>query len=189
MTKIKMYLGNVTLRDDDTISNCVAVFNHGTDQYEIESLGIVPTCATTWLHANVEEVYVGDNADSVYQLNTGTDFNNSAISFSLTMHPIFPSGSEGMVDFTRLRLYIENGPEVAVVYKLLYKPIMYGEYDWDIDKNWRSLKGSQRGDRSEWTFPPGTRASGIQLKIIESSTGESLLYEKGVLYYANVSDR
>ena len=187
--KIKMFLGDSTLRDGDTITKCVAVFNHETNQWELESLGITPTCATTWLHSNVEEVYVGDDSDSVYQLSTGTDFNDSAIPFDVTLHSIFPAGSENLVDFTRLRLYIENGLEVAVMFKLIYKPMQYREHHWDIDQSWKSLRGSQRGDRSEWIFPDGSRASGVKLKIIESSTGESLLYEKAVLYFANSSDR
>lgn len=187
--KIKMFLGDVTLRDGDTITKAVAVFNHQTNQWEVNSLGITPTCATTWLHNNAEEVYVGDNADSVYQLETGTDFDGGAIPFNITLNPIFPAGSENLVDFTRLRLYIENGLEVAVMFKLVYKPMQYREHHWDIDQTWKSLKGSQRGERSEWFFPDGSRASGVKLKIIESSTGESLLYEKGVLYFANASDR
>jgi hypothetical protein len=187
--KIKMFLGDVTLRDGDTVTKCVAVFNHQTNQFETNSFGITPTCATVWLHSNVEEVYVGDDSDSVYQLETGTSFNESAIPLRTILHPIFPAGSENLVDFTRLRLYIENGLEVAVMYKLLYKPMQFKEHHWDIDQTWKSLRGSQRGDRSEWFFPEGTRASGVKLQIIESSAGESLLYEKGVLYYANASDR
>lgn len=187
--KVKMFLGDVTLRDGDTITKCVAVLNHQTNTWELESLGITPTCATTWLHANVEEVYVGDNADTVYQLNDGYTQDTLAFGFGLTLHPIFPVGSERLVDFTRLRLYVSNGLGVQVMFKLLYKPVGYNEKHWTLDNDWRAMRGSQRGERSEWVFPEGSRASGVQLKIIESSKDESFLVEKMVLYYANASDR
>jgi hypothetical protein len=52
------------------------------------------------------------------------------------------------------------------------------------------MEGSQRAERSEWVFPSTKcRASGVQLKIVESSKDESFLIEKIVCYYSSESNR
>lgn len=188
-SKIKMYLGDVTLRDGDTISKCVVTFDHGKNQWSVGSLSDGITCATAWLHNNVEEIYGGSTADNVFQLNTGNSFDGNPINFSLTTHPIFPAGTENLVDFNRLRIYIDNGPDIQVLFKVYYRSIRGNQYAWESDKDWQPMRGSQQADKSEWFFPAGTRGAGVQLKVVESSTAESFLLEKMVLYWANPSDR
>lgn len=187
---IKMFLGDVTLRDGETISKCVAVFDEQTELWSIGSLDKTLTCAISWLRSNSLDVYAGTNDDSVLQLETGTAFDTTgSIPFQLEYHPVFPAGTENLVDFTRVRAYIDNGPEIQILYKLIFKPMYGKEIYWVNDTDWKPMKGSQRGSKSEWHFPDGTRASGVKLKVIESSTRESFLLEKMVIYYSNASNR
>lgn len=185
---VNMFLGNVTLRDGDMITNCVAVFDENSETMTTQSLDTTIKVATNWLETNVPKIYAGDTTSTVYQLGTGTDYNGSAIPFETILKPIFPAGSEAIVNFRRLRSYIYNGPNVQIYYKLLYKPTKRIDV-WTSDEDWKPMKGRQLSDRAEWIFPDNARASGVQLKLIESSTDESFLTEKLVLYYANATNR
>jgi hypothetical protein len=189
---IVFHLGDVTTRDGETISNCEAKFDESANSWTLQSRDRQITCATNWLESNVQNVYGGSTADDVYQLNHGNSFTSGStvnpIHFGLELKEIFPEGSEAIVDFNRLRAYVDNGPDIQIMYKLIYKPTSREDF-WISNTMWKPLKGSQRGGRNEWYFPLGSRASGVKLKVIESSTKESFLLEKMVLYYSNVSNR
>ena len=185
---VNMYLGNVTLRDGDVIEKCVASFDENSETMSFRSYDKVVNVATGWLESNIPKVYAGNKTSTVFQLDTGNDFDGNPIPFELEFKPIFPAGSEAIATFDRLRLYIENGPDVQAVYKLLYKPTKREDV-WINDKDWQSLQGSQRGERGEWYFPSGTRASGVKVKLIETSTDESFLFEKLVIYYSDVANK
>lgn len=189
--KIVFAIGDVTLRDGDSITNCEIVFDEDTQNWEIRSRDRQILVATKFLTSTGEKIYGGDSSDSVFELNTGNSFSASsstAIPFALVLHPVYPAGSEAIVDFTRVRLYVDNGLDVQIFFKRIYYPTAR-EDQWYTDNDWTSMKGSQRGTRSEWYFPRDTRASGIQLKIVESSTNESFLIKKIVLYYQNEANR
>lgn len=185
---VNMYLGNCTLRDGEVIEKCVLSFDENAESWSMRSYDKTVTVATNWLESNVPKVYAGDNVRTVFQLDTGNDFNNNPIPFELELKPIFPEGSETIVTFDRLRMYIENGPDVQVVYKLLYKPTKREDV-WINDKDWQPMKGTQRGERGEWYFPNDARASGVKIKLIETSTNESFLFEKLVLYYSDPANK
>lgn len=181
---INFYLGTVTLRDGDTITNCVAVFDVNSKAFNLRSYPMAITVATPWLNAHIPQIYVGDTASKVYQIDTGTAFGTAVIPFQYTTKTYFPGGSEALVDFFRVRFYIDNGQDVQIQYRLLYEPTRL-ENNWVNNLEWKPMNGSQRGERSEWTFPTGTRASGIQFRFTESSSDESFLIEKIVIYYGN----
>lgn len=185
---LNFYLGNCTTREGDSIRNCVAVFDVGSNIMYFKSYPTAIRCATTWLESNEVKIYGADDVSAVYQLDTGTDFNDVAIPFELELRPVFPQGSETMLNFTRLRAYINNGPDVQIFYKLLYKPTPRKD-TWTNDLDWKPLKGAQKGDRSEWVFPPEALGCGVKLKAVESSTKESFLLEKLVIYYTVVGNR
>lgn len=185
---VNMFLGSVTLRDGEIINNCVASFDENSEVMSIHSLNTLIKVATNWLETNVPKIYAGDTTSTVYQLGTGTDYNGTAIPFSVVLKSIYPAGSEAIVNFRRLRAYIENGPDVQIYYQLLYKPTRRVDV-WTSDNDWKPLRGRQLSDRAEWLFPDNARASGVRLKIIESSTNESFLIDKLVLYYANPTNR
>jgi hypothetical protein len=186
---INFYLGNVTTRDGDEIQNCVAIYDINTKKMAISSIKNIMRCAVTWLEDDDVVVHAADNSSGVFKMETGTDFNGVAISFEAGTHPIYPAGTEAINIFTRLRAYIDNGPDVQLLYKLVYKPVKGREDVWINDHDWKPLKGAQMADRSEWSFPVNSVASGVKIKAIESSTGESFLIKKLVIYYSTMGNR
>lgn len=189
---IVFHLGSVTTRDGETISNCEVKFDETADSWTVQDRDRTITCATNWLEGNVQNVYGGDDADAVFKLNYGNSFTAGStvtpIHFGLELKEVFPEGSEMLVDFNRLRAYVSNGPSIQIMFKLIYRPTSREDF-WVSDNMWKPLQGSQRGDRNEWYFPMGSRASGVKLKVIESSANESFLLEKLILYYSNASGR
>lgn len=185
---INWYLGNITTRDGETIENCVAIFDLNSEKMGLGSIKHSVRCAVTWLEDDDVAVHMADNASGVFKMDTGTDFAGDPISFQANTHPVFPAGTESINIFTRLRVYIENGPDVQLQFKLIYKPTKR-EDTWINDNDWKPLIGSQKGDRSEWTFPMNSVASGVKIRAIESSTGESFLLKKLVLYYSQLGNR
>ncbi len=185
---IVFFLGDVTLRDGTSITDCGLALDTDAKTWQPRSYPITIRVACNWLEGSVLKTYVGDSAGKVYQINTGNDFNGDPIPFELETKPYFPAGDDTIIDFNKLRLYIDNGYDVKVLFKLLYKPTEIEE-KWINDKDWKPLQGSQRGEKSEWSFPKGSRASGVAFKFIESSTKESFLLEKFVLYYSNPATR
>jgi hypothetical protein len=188
---IVFHLGTVTDRDGNSISYCEVKFDETANTWTIQSRDRTIKCAAPWLESNIEKTYAGDNDSGVFELNKGNAFTagstETSIHFELELKEVFPAGSEATVTFDRLRAYVENGLDIQIVYKLVYQP--KSETQWITDKDWKSMKGAQLGERSEWYFPMGARASGVKLKIIESSVDESFLIEKLVLYYSNPANR
>jgi hypothetical protein len=182
---INFFIGDVETREGESITYCVASFDANSEVWSLRSYDRNIKCATNWLKSDAPKVYVGDDSDGVFELDTGYDFNNSKINFLLETQDMFPAGSETIVNFNRVRTYIDNGPDVQIVYKLIYKPLGTSKDHWVSDTGWSPLIGSQRGDRSDWYFPRNSRACGIKLRFIESSADESFLLEKFVIYYSS----
>ena len=184
---VVFYLGDVTLRDGETICNCAIAYNTTDNTWSPRRYPIDIKCAAQWLKDDVPEVYVGDDGDAVYKMNTGYHFNDADIVFEYEHPPIFPAGDNAIVNFDKIQAYIDNGPDVQILYKLIYMP-SGREGQWINDQTWQPLKGSQRGEKSEWMFPNDhRRAAGVALKFIESSQCESFLIEKFVLFYSEAS--
>ncbi len=184
---IVFYLGDVTLRDGEKIENCAVAYNTTDNTWSPRRYPIDIKCSTQWLKDDVPEVYTGDDSDSVYKMNIGTHFNDADIVFEYEHPPIFPAGDNAIVNFDRLQAYIDNGPDVQIFYKLIYMS-SGRKGQWINDKTWQSLKGSQRGEKTEWRFPnKHRRAAGVALKFAESSQHESFLLEKFVLFYSEAS--
>ena len=184
---VLFYLGDVTLRDGTSISDCVVSYNTTSNTWSSRSYPFEITVATNWLKSNVPTIYVASGS-YVYEIDTGTDFNDSAIPFELETKPYFPVGENTIVDFNKVRVCIENGLDIQVLYKLYYRPTS-NVGQWTNDNDWQPLQGSVRSDRAEFTFPSNSRASGVALKFIESSTNESFLIEKFVIYCSNPAIR
>ena len=186
---LNWYLGNVITRDGETIQNCVAVFDARAEKMYLSSIKNSMRCAVTWIQDDDVAVHAADNASGVFEMDTGTSFDGQAISFEAETWPIFPAGTEALNIFTRLRAYIKNGPDVQLLYKLVYKPVKGREDVWINDNDWKPMKGSQKGDRAEWSFQVNAVASGVKIKAVESSTNESHLIQKLVIYYTPMGNR
>lgn len=186
---VNFYIGDITLRDGTSITDCVVSFDVTAENWSARSYPFAIMAATTWLESNVPNVYVGDDTAHVYKLDTGTNFNTAAIPFELETKPYFPAGEDVIVNFDRIRFFVDNGPDVQVLYKLYYKPTNNGK-QWISEEDWRPMLGSMRSGKAEWEFPADNRrASGVALKFIESSTNESFLIEKFVIYTSNPAIR
>jgi hypothetical protein len=181
------YIGDITTDDGESYTNLIAFFDTSNETWSTKTYGINITCATQSLESGIIYNYVGTDDDKVYKINTGTTQDGSSIHFGLETHPIFPAGSSSIVDFSRIRFYIEDGPDMQIMYKLVYRPSTIPN-QWYTDKTWRALKGNAGSPKTEFIFPEGSRASGVVLKFIESSTQESFLIEKFEIYYKNVSN-
>lgn len=186
--EVGMYLGDITLRDGETITDCAVVLDLDSNIWTPRSYDRPFKVATNWLKSSIPEIYIGDDSSGVFKLNSGTQFKTSDIPFGLELYPIFPAGEDALVIFNRIRVYIENGPDIQIFYKLIYKPRHGVEGIWDSDDTWYALRGSQIGDRVDWYFPTDARASGVKLKFVESGGDESFLIEKITLYYSEESN-
>lgn|GEM_PF-5531296 len=186
---IKMYLGTVTLRTGDTVTNCVAIYDTITETWSLQSLPFAIEQSTKWFNSSgVQDTYISTSEDTVLKDNTGYLFDTYAISFQYEDGPVFPEGEDVLVNFDRVRFFIEDGPDIQVLYKLYYKPTS-DPHKWDIDDDWKPLLGTSDGDKVEFTFDPNgeRRACGVQFKFIESSKYKGFLIEKYIIYYSNPS--
>jgi len=187
---VEFYIGTVTLRDGDTIENCVISFDTTTEQWSTKSLPWGIEQKTVWYQSGVPNTYISNTIGQVLKVNDGYSYAGRDISFQLEDWPVFPEGFDVLLDFQRLRLYIENGFDIQVLFKLYYRPTVKDSI-WVIDKDWKPLRGSSRGDKVEFVFDAEKphRACGIAFKFIQSSSNESFLVEKYILYYSNPSLR
>lgn len=183
---VNFYLGNITTREGETITNCVASLDENSETWSLRSYNREIIVATNWLKSGEPEVYVGGDSNDVYKWDTGTDFNGEKIPFYLETKAYFPAGRDTVVTFNRIRSDVENGPDVQIQYKLLYRPDDNGSWTNDID--WQPMDGSQQSDRSEWVFPTDARASGLKLRLNESSADESFLIERFTVYFSDPSN-
>jgi hypothetical protein len=187
---VEFYLGNVMTRDGDSIAYCCATWDTITETWALRSLPFGIENKTEWYQDDVPNTYLVTTDGKILKVGDGYTYAGTNIAFSLEDRVIFPEGSDVIVDFQRLRLFIENGLDMQVMYKLYYKPTSDPKR-WDIDKDWHSLKGRANGDLVEFVFDDEKqkRARGIKLKFIQSSGDESFLIEKYILYYSNPSIR
>lgn len=185
---IEFYIGDTTTRDGISISDCVLVWDTVTQTWSTRSVPSAIEQSTVWIQSSQPDTYIGTQEGKVLKVNSGYQYDTTDIGFELTDSIIFPVGDDALVDFRRIRLYIENGQSIQAQYRLIYAPIT--EERWGIT-DWFPMQGSANSDKVEFTFRDGLpkRASGIQMKFIESSGKESFLLEKYIIYYSIPSNR
>ncbi len=185
---IEFYIGDVTTRDGDSITNCVIVWDTITETWSTRSLPWVVDCATEWTQSSKPETYIGTQSNKVLKVNSGYQYDATDIAFTLIDRPIFPEGNDTLVDFQRIRLLIENGHDLQVMYKLYYVPLEGGK--WGVT-DWYPLSGKADSEKVELFFSEEQprRGCGIQFKFIQSSGIETFLLEEYILYYSNEAIR
>lgn len=177
------YIGDTTLRDGETVSECVVVFDTFTEHWTLRSYPQAILGSTFWYNAGVPQTYICDDSGEVYQTDSGYGYGTTALTFNVETNSTFPAGTDATIDFRSLRIYVEDIVDLAAQYRLIYRP-MRDDGIWTNDITWKPLSGSIRGNKSEFQFPTGSRASGVELRLIESSTNKVSLIEKMTLYYA-----
>lgn len=182
---LEMYVGNVTRRDGSTVNNAVAMYDTMGQTWSFRSLPWAIEQSTLWVNDNVPDVYVSTNNGKVLKVDNGYKYDTYNISCELEDQAIFPEGDDVLVDFQRLRVFIENGHGIQVMYKLLYMPTE--DRGRLVDSDWYSLKGTADAGQTEFIFESSypKRACGIIIKFIESSGVESFVLDKYILYYSN----
>lgn len=183
---IKFYIGDVTTRDGETIEKCVIVFDTITQTWSSERIPYAIDQKTQWVQSSEPRAFIGTSNGKVLRDNTGYSFDNLPIALDVIDSEIFPEGDDVLVTFEKVRVFVKNGQELQLMYRLIYKPTD-ADNRWDIEDNWTSLKGRADGDLTEFFFDTreDRRACGIQFRFIQSSKYESPLIEKYIVYYSN----
>lgn len=180
------YVGDVTTREGDTISNCIIVYDTYTERWTFKSWSYAITASTIWYQSGVPAVYIADNNGQVLTANSGYGYNTTSLPFIAESHPLYAVNTDTTVDLIKIRLTMEKISELGLSYRLIHKPTGTPGI-WTNDINWTPLKGTGRGNKVEYLFPieKDIRASAIELSISESSTNPVPLIEKITLFYAN----
>ena len=181
---VEMYIGDTSDRFGNSITNCVLMLDTSSQIWSTRSLPFAIDSAGSYILNSRPDTYVGTPTGKVLMVDNGYKYDTNDISFELQDKVIFPEGSDISVNFDRIRLFIENGLDVQVMYRLMYIPI--SQNTWKHGE-WESLVGTANGDMVEFVFPTNKprRSTGIQFKLIQSSGDESFLLEKYILYYSN----
>lgn len=181
---VEMYIGTTTTRKGDTITNCVLRWDASSETWSTRTTPYVIEQRTKWVQDSKPTTYIGTQCGRVLKTPDGYSYDGTAMSFDLTDRPIFPMGDDVLVDFEKIRVWVENGPDLQVLYKLYYMPD--GNKRW-VNSDWIPIKGKCNAELVELTFSDAElrRACGIQLKFIQSSSHESFLIEKYKLYFSN----
>jgi hypothetical protein len=182
--KIEFYIGDVTLRDGGTISKCAITYSLVTESWSTRSLPWAIEQRTMWYSSGVPNTYILNSVGQALKVDDGYTYSGESIAFQLEDKVLFPAGPDTLVDFKRLMLFVEDGEDLQVLYKLYYKPTLNNNR-WVNDTDWQPVKIKGNGEKLEITFPSGCRAGGIKLKFIQSSSREGFLLERYVLYYSN----
>lgn len=181
---VEMYIGTTTTREGDSITNCVVRWDADAETWSTRTTPFVVEQSTVWEQSSKPTTYISTQGGRVLKTPDGYDYDGTAMSFELTDRPIFPLGDDVLVDFERVRIWVENGHELQLLYKLYYMPD--GNKRW-VNSDWIPLKGKADAELVEFTFSDSElrRACGIQVRFIQSSSHESFLIEKYKLYYSN----
>lgn len=181
---IEFYIGDTTTRDGYSISKCVLVWDTISEIWSTRSLPVTVEASTEWIQNDKSETYIGTSTEEVLKINSGYSYDGTAIAFELIDKPIFPLGPDALVDFQRVRFYIDNGYDMQIMYRILYAPI--DNYSWR-HTDWFPMEGKSSSARVEFSFKNTLphRGSGVQFRFIQSSVRESFLLEKYIVYYSN----
>jgi len=188
---VEMYIGDTQTRDGETISNCVLTLDTVGQVWSVRSLPFGIDYAGYWIQDGVEHTYLGTYDGKVVKVDpTATSYDTYDISFFVQDSPVFPEGADVQVEFERVRVFINRGQDIQIMYRLLYVPVEGNEFAWRHGE-WEAVLGKASGDMTEFVFDEakGRRGTGIQFRFLESSSSKSFLIEKYMLYYSNPAIR
>lgn len=177
----RAYIGDLTNANYGiALSNAVWTFDASTNTQSIDPIGKVIKDSAYLRESNILNTYLGDNDNSVFL--TGQDsvytYDTAPISFGAETYPIYPAGSENIVQLSRVQVIARNARGVKVEYKL------YDKSNNEVDMAWQPL-GDLKYDKTEIAFPINhSIASGIAYRFSRISTAEpDVLIEKISTFY------
>ena len=169
---VKFYVGNTSANlftDLPAITDCVLVYDITLDNWSLMSLAHSITVTAPWVESNAHKIYAGFSDGHVYQLETGTDFDGSAIPFRLRTKTYYPIAPEATVSGERMEEYTQGGQNLSIGYRRIRQP-------HPDDKDFRPISQA---------FPVHERElRGIDFEATESGTGASFLLEKLSMFYS-----
>lgn len=176
----RAYVGDITNTNHDiSVAKAVWTFDPSTNTQTIDPIGKVIKSSTKLRESNALNTYVGDDSDSVFKMGQDTvySYDTSPIPFAVETHPIYPTGSFNLNDFTRVQVIARNARGIKVEFKLYDMPE-------GVDQNWQGL-GEIKNDKTELQFPIEHRkASGIAFRFssIESVEPDLLIEQLNIFY-------
>lgn len=169
---IKLYVGTTSANlntDLPAITHCVIVYDLTMNSYSTMSLGTGISAACNATESAVKKIFAGATDGNVYQLETGNDFDGSAIPFRLRTHPYYPISPEAVVELSRIEIFAQRGENLNVGYKKIKQP-------YPDDQEYFPISDDFPNDDLEMR--------GIKFEMIESSTDQSFLFEKLSVFWS-----
>lgn len=184
---VKFALGDVTNNDREiNRPDCVAVLDTLDNQWTFESKGFRPTCTTNFIESDSINTYAGGDDGNVYQMDTGNNWDGEEMPCDISTGPIFAVSPEVNVDLTRAICFADPSLGLRIRHKLYYS-----HKDGRIENSFSPFSPNQESfggnHRIEISFPDGTRGSGVEFLVEESSKTPSFLFERIALGWKNAA--
>jgi hypothetical protein len=161
-----MYINNT-----DTglvINKCVMCYDAFSNSWWVEEYDDTILCSTIWVESSALKNFIFSSAGECFQSEHGNDYNGEPFPMEVETFFFFPIAPEVSVNFTRFKIYTENGRELNTLYKLAY-------YEGRIDPDWRRPELVFKTENEQEVKPSESdiQASGFALKFIENSASAS----------------
>lgn len=181
---VKMFVGDVNNTTTGlTISNCVVCYDAFSSTWWVESYDDVINCSTKWLDNDALTNFIFSNDGEAFKSETGNSYNSNAFPMEVETWFYFPIAPEVSVNFTRFKIYTENGRGFRFEYKLAYYDDQHG---FRIDDDWRRLKvkKSSQWEHEVMVDEHENKSAGFAIKAMESSDSNARpLIERIAAYY------
>ncbi len=167
--KVYISVGSITLEDNTTITNAQFTFNVRTGSWDIGSTASKFVVYSTYRDAtNGFKLYAGNNDGDIMMLESG--YSQEGLSFNaIAETPLYRPGHP-LRDktFTRVRAIGEDLDNIRL------------QYRGSLKSDWKDI-GMMSGNEFEIQF--NYTGSGIQFRMMESSSNRSFMLEQLVVEY------
>lgn len=168
----RLYVGNLSNVNSDNnaynieMNNAVFTYNILDNKWSVDPISdVIKSRTYSMRESGVQKIFIGNDSGEVFDTPSGYDFGGQPINFRYETKVIYPSGSDAIGHFTRIKIFSRDASLVNVYYKLWGTP-------YEVDPTWRPL-GQIGRDTTELKINRDySRASGIQLAFEESGTTE-----------------
>jgi hypothetical protein len=180
---LKMYVGDVDNTETGlNIPKCVIVYDTLANTYWVESYAHTINAATEWLNSSSLRNYLFTSDGKCEQTKNGNSFDGTTIDMEVETPFYFPIAPEVAVNMTRWKMYMKQGRDLSLLYKLAY---FHDQNGLTIDEDWRNpevvyANSDVQEVKPQWT---DNKASGYALKIIDNSAGVRPVIERIAGYY------
>ena len=175
---VRFFLGNISnSKTGFTLNRCILDYDIPSQTWSPGQLPFNVLCATSWLESQARNLYLGTDQDEVYQDNTGNaDGGTTPIPWNMETNWKFPYTTSVDTEFTRVQIFVRQGRNIKVRYKLYATPNA-------ISKEWLPL-GDTKESFTELKIPMDSNryGRGIKFLLSEYSANEGPIVEKIVFF-------